>query len=237
MTILKPAPGVLQITRFGPFSCHLVEHDDGLTLVDTNFAGSLAGIAREVSNLHKPLRRVLLTHAHADHAGSLDAVKAAFPDIDVVAGLRTTRLLAGDRTLDPTEHGLTLKGGFISTATRPNVVLDDGEEFSGFRAIDTPGHAVGHVSWLQLETGYVFAGDAFISAGGGLHVTGVFRLGFPFPYFATASRTQAIQSARKIAALGPTVVLPVHGPAVVEPRGPIGGAISDAEQSVRAPLS
>ncbi len=231
MAILQSAPGVRQITRLGAFSCHLVEHDDGLTLVDTNFAGSLKAILQQVTQLGKPLRRVLLTHAHADHVGSLDALKAALPGIDVVAGRRTAQLLTGDRTLEPEEQGLSLKGGFVRTSTRPNVVLDDGESHAGFTVVATPGHAVGHVSWLQVETGYLFAGDAFISVGG-LHVTGVFRPSFPFPYFATASHGQAIESARRIAALRPTVLLPVHGPAVPEPAAPIARAIEEAERQL-----
>lgn len=177
---------------------------------------------------------MLLTHAHADHVGSLDAIKEAFPDAEIVAGRRTARLLSGDRTLDPAEQGLALKGGFATTSTRPSIVVDADGEYAGFRAIDTPGHAVGHISWLQLDTGYLFAGDAFVSAGGGLHVTGVFRLGFPFPYFATASRTLAVESARRIAELGPTVILPVHGPAVSDPRKDITAAIADAERRIRS---
>lgn len=231
MSVRTPVPRVHQLVRLGLFSCYLVETDDGLTLIDTNFFGSTPGIRAEVERLGKPLRRILITHAHADHVGSLDALAEAFPGIDIAASRRTARLLAGDRSLDADEAGLSLKGGYLTTRTRPNLLVDDGQIVAGFRAIDTPGHAIGHMSWMEITSGYLFAGDALASAGGGLHVTGVFRLGFPFPYFVTASRAQALASARKLAAARPTAIFPVHGRAVLDPAEDLARAIAEAERA------
>jgi len=231
MAILNPVPSVRQLVRLGVFSCHLVEEDDGLALFDTNLPGSAPGIAAEIARLGKPLRQIFLTHAHSDHVGSLDALAERFPQAEIITTARTARLLSGDRSLDPDEVGMALKGGYRTTRTTPTRLVEDGEEYAGFRAVATPGHAVGHVSWQQVSTGFVFCGDALVSAGGGLHVSGVFRLGFPFPYFATASCPKALESARKLAALAPTALLPVHGPAIRDPAAALARAIDEAARA------
>ncbi|GGL71151.1 MBL fold metallo-hydrolase [Wenxinia marina] len=231
MPTLHPAPSVRQIVRLGAFSCHLVEHENDLTLIDTNFAGSHKGVLAEVERIGKPLARVLITHAHSDHVGALDALTAALPDVEVVASARTARLLAGDRSLDPDEAGMKLRGGYTTVKTRPGRLVADGDVVAGFRTIATPGHAVGHVSYLHEPTGHLFSGDALISAGGGLHVSGVFRLRFPFPYFATASLPMAVDSARRLAAQSPTAIFPVHGPAVPDAGPALQRALAEAERA------
>ena len=49
-----------------------------------------------------PIRKILLTHAHFDHAGSVDDLVDGLPKIELVIGTREARLLAGDFSL---EHG------------------------------------------------------------------------------------------------------------------------------------
>ena len=57
--------------------------DDCCTLIDAGLSGSaddIMGIARK---LQLPIRRILLTHAHVDHIGSLDALAAQLPGVAV----------------------------------------------------------------------------------------------------------------------------------------------------------
>ncbi|MDP8996810.1 MAG: MBL fold metallo-hydrolase, partial [Pseudomonadota bacterium] len=97
MSNIQPVPGVWQLTRLSDFSCHLVEGQDDCTLIDTNFGGSAPAVLRLAEKLKKPIKRILITHAHTDHIGSLDAVVAALPQVEIYATQRTSEFMAGDR--------------------------------------------------------------------------------------------------------------------------------------------
>jgi glyoxylase-like metal-dependent hydrolase (beta-lactamase superfamily II) len=231
LRIERPAPRVLQLTRFHSFSCHLLEDDEGLTLIDTGLPGSAPGILRAVQASGRPLRRILLTHAHTDHCGSLDRLQSALGDVEIAASPRTALLLSGDRRPQPDDGGRSPRGQHATCVTKPSRLLGADERWAGFRAIATPGHAPGHVSYLHEETGYLFTGDAVHSAGGRLAVSGEFRPLFPFPYFATWDRPLALASAIGLRALRPTALFPAHGSFVPDPLPALDEAIAHATKA------
>src|SRR5260370_14718819 len=77
---LKPmAPGVYMIA-LGYVNAFLLEGDDGLVLIDTGVPGSAGKILAAAAELGKQpsdIRHILVTHCHADHSGSLAALKQA----------------------------------------------------------------------------------------------------------------------------------------------------------------
>ena len=74
-------------------NCYLVRENNELTLIDT--ALGAARIIREASrHMGQPIRRILLTHSHMDHVGSLDALKRMTPDASVIIGVRESQLMA-----------------------------------------------------------------------------------------------------------------------------------------------
>jgi glyoxylase-like metal-dependent hydrolase (beta-lactamase superfamily II) len=235
MRVQSPAPDVLQLTRFGAFSCHLLRDEDGLTLIDTGLPGSAPAIHRAIVGLGAKLTRILLTHAHTDHCGALDAIHALHPGAEIVASPRTAALMAGDRTLPPAEAHLKLRGGFRTCRATPSRLAADGARIGRFRAVFTHGHAPGHVSYLHEPTGFLFTGDALHTAGGRLAVSGEFRPLFPFPSFATWSRPLALESARRLRALAPAALFPAHGPALHDPIPALERAITHAERQFAQP--
>ncbi|NTW03717.1 MAG: MBL fold metallo-hydrolase, partial [Oscillochloris sp.] len=112
-----------QLTQLWSMNCYLVREDDGLTLIDTGMAGGAPAIMATAQKLGAPIVRIILTHAHIDHAGSLDALVVALPNAIVAIGAREARFLAGDMTLEPGETQAKLRGGFPHVTTRPNQLL------------------------------------------------------------------------------------------------------------------
>jgi glyoxylase-like metal-dependent hydrolase (beta-lactamase superfamily II) len=233
MRVHTPAPDVVQLSRFGSFSCHLVKGSDGLTLIDTGLPGGSSGVLRAAAGLGLPIRRILITHGHNDHCGSLDGIAKRVGTIEVAASARTVQLLSGDRNLKPEDQRRRLRGGFSKCKTIPNAILAPNETVAGFKAVFTPGHSPDHVSYFHEETGYLFTGDALHTAGGRLAVSGEFRVTFPFLYFATWDRALALDSACRLRDLRPRALFPAHGPALINPAQALDEAIAYATRAFK----
>jgi len=215
MKQVEITPEIIQLTRFGLVNCFLVHEDDGLTLVDTGLPGSADKLFQAALSLNRSLRRIVLTHAHMDHVGSLDALSFRLIGIEVAIGRRESRLLTRDFHTEPSEPANKVKGSFSKVETIPSVLLTDGEIYGSLQVIATPGHTPGHLSFLDTRSGTVIAGDA-LTAVGGLRVSGDGPLIFPLANFATWHKPTAIESARKIAALEPKKIVVGHGKPVME---------------------
>src|SRR5215211_6756100 len=89
----------------------------------TRFSGSEGAILEAAREHGEVIRRIALTHAHGDHAGSLDALRSALPDAEVLISARDARFLKGDMSLDPEEPQVKLRGGWQVCETRPTRLL------------------------------------------------------------------------------------------------------------------
>src|SRR4051795_9718859 len=90
-----------RISRLGAVNAYLVREDDGLTLVDTMLKGSGKRILAAAEQLGAPIVRIVLTHAHGDHIGSVDELARLLPGVEVLISERDARLMAKDLSLDP----------------------------------------------------------------------------------------------------------------------------------------
>lgn len=223
------APAV-QVTRLGFVNCYLVRDEDGLTLVDAAVPGSEEAILEAAAAMEAPLRRVVLTHAHPDHVGALDALAARVGGLEVQVGAREARLLAGDRTLDPTERpdaAAKLRGGTPKVRTRPTRLLADGDRVGSLRVVASPGHTPGHLAFLDERDGTLYAGDALHTVGR-LLVSGTFYWRFPISPLVTWHRPTAVASAERLRALRPTRVAAGHGAVAEAPDADMAAAIHEA---------
>lgn len=200
-----------------PVNCYLVEEENGLTLIDAALPYSKKGILKAADEIGKRITKIVLTHAHDDHVGALDGLKKELPDVPVYISGRDYRLMSGDVSLDPDEHQTPIKGGVPKKLkTRANVLLKEGDLIGSLAAIETPGHTPGSMSFYDMRTQILIAGDA-LQTRGGIAVTGDLKPLFPFPAFATWSKETALESARKLVGFEPKLLAVGHGELVENP--------------------
>ncbi|MNW25555.1 putative metallo-hydrolase YflN [compost metagenome] len=211
-----------------PVNCYLVDEVDGFTLIDAALPGTAQPILRAAARLGKPIRRIVLTHAHDDHVGALDALKEQNPDLEVYISTRDACLLKGDTSLLPGEHDTPIKGGVPKKLkTRADVLLSEGDRIGSLEAISVPGHTPGSMAFLDIRTRALIVGDAFCTRGG-TSVSGKLVPIFPFPALATWSKAEAWRSADKLLTYSPTLLCAGHGPMVEEPLGKMRQAVAEA---------
>lgn len=206
----------------GPVNAFLID-DDGLTLIDTGVPGSADKILEAVRALGRQpsdIRRILVTHCHADHSGSLAAlVRAtgapAYMHPEDAALVRTGK--AG-RPMKPVGLlGRIIVPLFMRGApmiVEPAAVeheVHDGDELpfaSGLRAVHVPGHCAGQLAFLWPRRGGVlFAADA---------AANMVRLG---PSIVYEDVEQGKRSLRKLAALQFETACFGHGRAITSGAG------------------
>ena len=165
--------GVFEL-RVGFVNVHLVVVDDGVVLIDTGLPGRRAA-ARIESALDEVRRAVgevtaiLLTHRHPDHTGGVAELRRR-SGARVIAHEYDAPVITGAEALilKPVQR----MGAIFMPMPEPSPVdhlltEDSAVPLPGFRAVHTPGHTRGHVSYLLERDGAVlFAGDA-ASGGGG----------------------------------------------------------------------
>jgi len=218
---------VHRVTRFGFVNAYLVEEEDGLTLIDTAVPHSQKVILAAVAALARPIARIALTHAHADHIGSLDALKDALGEVEVLISSRDARLLRKDRTLDLDEPRDKLRGMYSGARTVPTRLLEAGDRIGALEVVPAPGHTPGHVALLDTRDRTLYCGDAF-STLGGVATSAKVNLRFPLPALATWHRPTALRSAQTLRALDPARLAPGHGKVVEAPGAAMDAAITAA---------
>ncbi|RKN78220.1 MBL fold metallo-hydrolase [Paenibacillus ginsengarvi] len=220
--------------RLFPVNCYFVEEADGLTLIDAALPYSAKAIIGAAERLGKPIARIVLTHAHSDHIGALDALKTALPAVPVYISARDSRLLAGDVSLDPDEPQTPVRGGVPKNVrTRADVLLADGDRIGSLQAVAVPGHTPGSMAFLDTRSRAVFVGDA-LQTRGGVAVSGQLKPLFPFPAMATWNKQAALASAQKLKELRPTLLAAGHGRMLVQPLAVLERAINEAAHSLEA---
>ncbi|MEF3310431.1 MBL fold metallo-hydrolase [Paenibacillus sp. GYB004] len=221
------------IPHLFPVNCYLVEEEDGLTLIDAALPYSASAILQAAAKIGKPITRIVLTHAHDDHVGALDALKGSLPGVPVHISSRDARLLAGDVSLEPDEPNSPIRGGVPKKLkTRADIMLRDGDRVGSLLAVSVPGHTPGSMAFLDTRSRTLIAGDA-MQTRGGVAVSGQVKPLFPFPALATWNKQAALDSARKLAALSPALLAVGHGRMQHEPLADINRAIAEAETKLR----
>jgi len=227
VTDKRGSMGVSRITRLGLVNAYLVTEEDGFTLVDTMVPRSARKILQTAARTGRPILRIVVTHAHWDHIGSLDELAAALPGAEVIVGEREARLLRRDRSLDPCEPQSRLRGSYPGAKTAPTRTVAPGERIGSLEVVAAPGHTPGQIALLDVRDRTLLCGDAF-STLGGVETAAHPNWRFPLSALATWDRPTALASARALRALEPSRLAPGHGRIVHEPAVAMDTAIARA---------
>ncbi|MDR2587819.1 MAG: MBL fold metallo-hydrolase [Spirochaetales bacterium] len=161
-----------------PFDCnvYLVKGNGGYVLIDCGCGLEAHRVKDRLLDSGfrpKDCRAILLTHAHADHAGGAAGLAAYTGSL--VYALAETASYVSEANREAISLPQAIKAGvypadyvFSGCPVNP---ASDGEvlEAAGleFRAIATPGHCSGHCAWLTELAGvrYLFSGDLIFPGG------------------------------------------------------------------------
>lgn len=215
-----------QLNRWRFVNAFLVREEDGFTLVDTTLGGGAEALIAAAEEAGGAIRRIALTHGHGDHVGSLDALKQRLGgSVEVLMPELDARIHTGEKVVEG-----KVRGSWPKLETVPDVRLSSGDRIGSLEVVASPGHSPGHVAFLDTRDRTLIAGDVF-TAYGHLAVTSHFYLRFPFAAMATWDRAKDVESAQKLRALDPPLLVVGHGPAQRNPRAAMDRAIARASQS------
>jgi glyoxylase-like metal-dependent hydrolase (beta-lactamase superfamily II) len=220
------AEGVLRV-RTLVVNVYLVRTGTTWVLVDAGLAGyarTIAAAADEFIGRGAAPSAIVLTHGHFDHVGSLDALLERWP-VPVYAHRLERPYLNGESAYPPPDP-LVGRGsmsllsrlyprGPIDIGNCLNVLPEDGTVpmMPGWRAVFTPGHTAGHVSFYREADKTLIAGDAVTATKQESALAVLMQreeMHGPPAYF-TQDWRAAAGSVHKLAALEPEVLATGHG--------------------------
>ncbi|MDY6935346.1 MAG: MBL fold metallo-hydrolase [Spirochaetota bacterium] len=132
-------------------------------LVDIGPAATIKSLLEALEELNiKKLDYILLTHIHLDHAGGIGHLIDLFPEAKVVCCQKGIKHLVDPEKLwegsTKALKDIALKYGQIKPTPKERIIPAEEFNSSGIQAINTPGHAAHHVSYVYDK--YLFAGEA-----------------------------------------------------------------------------
>lgn len=151
------------------------EPDGTVTLVDAGLKSARRRLLTALATIGvapEQVRRIVVTHAHGDHAGGLARmVEATGAPVSTherdAIYLREGRVPKADSTVRGSRLARLFTGGFAKVAVTEE--FRDGSQIpvaGGLRVVHTPGHTPGHVSLLHERSGVLITGDAVFNVRG-----------------------------------------------------------------------
>lgn len=202
------ADGVWQLSSFPPNSINTYLLEDVLVDAATRYDG------RRILNQLKghSVNAHALTHAHPDHQGASHRVCTEL-SIPYWVGEADADAAENPKLIGERQPNHPISRFFVKTCTGPAHPVDrrlhEGDEVGGFKVLDVPGHSAGHVAFWRESDGVLVAGDVFNTQ----NALTVFPRGIRLPFdFFTPDPARNRESAKRLGALEPKLLLVGHGP-------------------------
>jgi glyoxylase-like metal-dependent hydrolase (beta-lactamase superfamily II) len=172
---VKLAENVYRIGTLGPWvNAYLfVEMSGSLTLVDAGLKGAPKKIVSAIGSLGKKpsdVTRIVLTHAHPDHAGGLKHMQGETGARVMCHPTDAPFARAGHAPpRDRRNFTARILGMLPGNSFAPCEIdeeIADGQLLDiagGLRVVHTPGHTMGHVALLHESSGVLIVGDSLFN--------------------------------------------------------------------------
>ncbi|MFW3528383.1 MBL fold metallo-hydrolase [Staphylococcus caprae] len=140
---------------------YFIENDDSVILIDPSSESDK--IIKKLNQINKPLKAVLLTHAHYDHIGALDAIVTKY---DVPVYMHEDEF---DFLQDPEKNGASKFKQYgmpqVVSNAKPLSINEGPAEIKGFKfnVLHTPGHSPGSLTYVFDE--FAVVGDTLFNNG------------------------------------------------------------------------
>lgn len=207
----------------------VVRDGDALTLVDSGWPGDVGALEASINAIGHSLgdvTAVLLTHAHVDHTGGLNALweRHRIPvlmhpaEVPLARGERREQASPLDvacRAWKPRVAAWSAKIMRAGALSHPTIAHAKAWEPGGpldlpGRPVPVPceGHTSGHAAYLFPGQGVIATGDALVTE----HPVSGKRTPHLLPAFFSTSAEQARAALDSLAEVDADVVVPGHGP-------------------------
>jgi glyoxylase-like metal-dependent hydrolase (beta-lactamase superfamily II) len=191
-------------------NCWLVEESAGLTLIDAGCPWNASTILDTIRRINKPLKNIVITHAHPDHAGAAASL-SRHTGAEVFAHQLDLPFLNGKSSIaeipgSSASLQVHRAGHWAGILNPPPVEhakgVHEGDCIGELKVIHTPGHTPGSITFYSEEHKALFIGD---NASNRLYLLNINMSPF------TLERQQLIESFEKYEKYHATIVLPGHG--------------------------
>lgn len=219
----------------------ILREGSDLTMIDGGWPGDVEAIEEALRSIgHKPedVRAILLTHAHVDHLGAVDAFHRRFgtpvysDPVEVHHAAREYLEQAGTDEVEqgPMPQTMEWWERVQKVGAEQDIKITDVQPV-GDGPMDIPGrpvpvathgHTSGHSAFLVPSVGVIATGDALVTG----HACSTKQGPQPCPWFFNHSRSEALEALDLLEGVDADVILPGHG-------DPMNMKLADAVKAAR----